>query len=249
RTSGGTDEQSTMPSSESRSTNARRRTASSSPVCVRSVPTRNCSPSCSPSKRPNTVCVLPTSIASSIASIQQRNSRTWFKHRTRFGSRALKVFDLGAALADALRERLRRERRPVAFAAQLLDRDVARGVDLRARDHARRAVLVPDPYVLHLQVEERVVRLRDVLHVQLVAEIRGVLGEDAVAEEGEDRSVLLLEPELGLRFEFVELVEVAHGGDCSPARTSWTVPFPGILSAGTSSASGRRANSRSVKRG
>src|SRR3954471_6437529 len=58
-------------------------------------------------------------------------------------------------LADLLCERLGGELRLLALPAQLLDGDVARGVDLGARDHPRRPVLVPDPYVLHPQVEER----------------------------------------------------------------------------------------------
>src|SRR5581483_10890913 len=163
RTSAGTEEQMTMPSSSSKSTNARSVTPSSSEVWERFVATRNCSPSRSPSNRPSTVCVLPTSMARSKG--------------------LLEVFDLAAALADALRQRLGREDRLVALAAELLDRHVARGVDLGARDHPRRAILVPDPDVLHLQLEERVARLRDVLEVQLVAEVGRILGEDAVPEE------------------------------------------------------------------
>ena len=58
-------EERTIPSSASRSTKARSITASSSLVCRGSVATRNCSVSRSPSNRPKTVCVLPTSIASS----------------------------------------------------------------------------------------------------------------------------------------------------------------------------------------
>src|SRR5690348_4346645 len=148
RTSGGTEEQRTIPASSSRSTNERSSTASSSPVWVRSVPTRNCSLSRSPSNSPKTVWVFPTSIASS--------------------TRLLQVFDLGPTLADLLRKRFGGEDRLVTLAAQLLDRHVARGVDLRTRDHPGGAVLVPDPDVLHLQMEERVVRLRHVLDVELV---------------------------------------------------------------------------------
>ena len=59
-------------------------------------------------------------------------------------------------------------------------------------------------------MEERVAGLRDVLEVELVAEVRGVLGEHAVPEEAEDGRVLLLQPELGLGLELVELVEVGH---------------------------------------
>src|SRR5947209_10539046 len=50
--------------------------------------------------------------------------------------------------------------------------------------------------VLHLQVEERVARLRDVVQVELVAEVRRVLGQHAVAEEAEDGGVLLLQLQL-----------------------------------------------------
>ena len=114
-------------------------------------------------------------------------------------------------LADPLGERLGGETRLVALAAQLLDRHVARGVDLGARDDPRRPVLVPHPDVLHLGVEERVARLRHHLEVELVAEVGRVLGEDAVAEQREDRRVLPLQLELELRLELVQLVEVAHG--------------------------------------
>src|SRR5206468_1424734 len=111
----------------------------------------------------------------------------------------------------ALGERLGRELGLVALAAQLLDGDVARRVDLSPRDDPRRAVLVPDPDVLHLDVEERVARLRHDLEVELVAEVRRILREDAVAEETEDGGVLALQLELELCLELVELVEVGHG--------------------------------------
>ena len=113
-------------------------------------------------------------------------------------------------LADPLGQRFRGQAGLVALAAQLLDGHVARGVDLGARDDAGRAVLVPDPDVLHLQLEERVARLRHVLQVELVAEVRRVLGQHAVAEEREDRGVLLLQRELELCLELVELVEMRH---------------------------------------
>src|SRR5262249_49658645 len=58
-------------------------------------------------------------------------------------------------LADALCERLGSQGRLVALAAQFLDRDVAGGEDLRPRDDPRRAVLVPYPDVLELELEER----------------------------------------------------------------------------------------------
>src|SRR5581483_1838808 len=161
----------------------------------------------------------------------------------------LEVFDLAAAFADPLGERLGRQHVLVALAAELLDRDVARGVDLGPRDHPRRPVLVPDPDVLHADVEEGVARLWHVLEVELVAQVRGVLGEDAVPEQREDRAVLLLETKLGLGFELVELVEVAHERDCIAVRASRTVPFPGISTPGASSASGPRTKLRSSSRG
>src|SRR5439155_17333793 len=98
----------------------------------------------------------------------------------------------------------------VALAAELLDGHVTRGVDLGPRDHPGGPVLVPYPHVLHAKVEERIAGLRDVLEVELVAEIGRVLGEHAVAEQPEDRRVLLLECELELRLELVELVDVGH---------------------------------------
>src|SRR4051794_36856767 len=96
------------------------------------------------------------------------------------------LFVFGAErLADPLGEILGRERRLVAVAAQLFDRHVARREDLRARDDPRRPVLVPDPDVLEVELEERQPARRGwrcLLDFELVAEIRRVLREDAVAE-------------------------------------------------------------------
>ena len=115
-------------------------------------------------------------------------------------------------LPDALGEVLRGQARLLALTAQLLDRDVAGGVDLGARDDPARPVLVPHPDVLHAHVEERIARLGQRLHLELVAQVRRVLREDAVAEQHEDRRVLPLEGELELGLELVELVEMRHGG-------------------------------------
>src|SRR5436190_17397325 len=169
-----------MPSSAMPCRKSARSAPSSSPVRCASVAIRQRSPSCSPSKSPKTVCVFPTSTASSTP-------------ETYATSRDLDVVVArGHVPADALRERLRGQRRLVAFAAQLLDRHVAGDdEDLRARDHARRAVLVPHPDVLELQVEERVCSLRHDRPLQLVAEVRRVGGEHAVAEEAEHGLVLL----------------------------------------------------------
>src|SRR6185369_5002849 len=172
RTSRGTVEASATPSTSSkpssRSSSSRTTSvATSSPVRSASVATRQCSTSSSPSKRPSTVWVLPTSTASNI------------RLRAFLGE----VVVAGERLAELLGQGLGREGRLLALAAQLLDRDVARGVDLGARDHAHGAILVPHPHVLHRQVEERVARLRQ--HAQLVpvAEVGRVLGDDAEAEE------------------------------------------------------------------
>src|SRR5205814_138995 len=89
----------------------------------------------------------------------------------------------GERLAEPLGERLRRQLRLVAFGTKLLDRNVARRVDLRAGNDPRRPVLVPDPDVLHLDLEERIARLGRVLEVELVAEVGRVLGQNAVPEE------------------------------------------------------------------
>src|SRR5262245_29230349 len=113
-------------------------------------------------------------------------------------------------LAELLGERLRRETGHLALAAELFDGHVARGVDLGARNDARGPVLVPDPHVLHDQVEERVALLQQLLQLQLVAQIRGVLRDDAVAKQPEDGCVLLLEAQLELGLELIELVEVGH---------------------------------------
>ena len=58
-------------------------------------------------------------------------------------------------------------------------------------------------------MEERIARLWHDLEVEPVAEVRRVLGEDAVAKEAEDRRVLALQLELELGLEFVELVEMS----------------------------------------
>src|SRR6185437_7669856 len=94
--------------------------------------------------------------------------------------------------------------------------------------------LVPDPDVLHLDLEQRVGGLDPRLQLHLVAEVGGVRGEHAVTEQREDRRVLLLQLELEIGLELVELVEVRHHADCSPA---------------TRSASGSSANRRWWRRG
>src|SRR5436190_19943792 len=116
------------------------------------------------------------------------------------------------SFADPLGEILRGQTRLVAFTPELLDGHVAGRVDLGPRDDPGRAILVPNPDVLHAQVEERVAWLRDVLEVELVAEVCGVLREHAVAEEAEDGRVLLLQRKLELGLELVELVDVRHEG-------------------------------------
>src|SRR5436309_2806508 len=73
-----------------------------------------------------------------------------------------------------------------------------------------RLVLVPAPAVLHIDVEERVARLRHVLELEPVAEVRRVLREQAVAEERKDGAVLALEGKLELRLELVQFVDVRH---------------------------------------
>src|SRR5581483_7835212 len=145
-----------------------------------------------------TVWVLPTSTASSIAA------------ETLPGG--LEVFFVRLRLADALGERLRRQRGLVVLAAQLLDGDVARGEDLGARDDPRRPVLVPDPDVIELQVEERIRLLRDIRALELVAEIRRVLRQDAVAKQAEHGLVVPLQPELAIGLGRVQTVEVRHPG-------------------------------------
>ena len=64
-------------------------------------------------------------------------------------------------------------------------------------------------------MEERIARLRRVAEVELVAEIGRVLGQDAVAEQPEDRRVLPLQAELELGLELVELVDMRHAGQSS----------------------------------
>src|SRR6476619_7713911 len=90
-------------------------------------------------------------------------------------SRKLLVVVARKRLADALGEILGRERGLVALAAQLLDGHGARRVYLGPRNDPRRPILVPHPDVLHSQMEERIARLRHVLEIELVAQVRGVL--------------------------------------------------------------------------
>src|SRR5204863_8549762 len=152
----------------------------------------------------------------------RRDARGRARRRRRRKAQRRQLAQLGVRaerLADPLGERLGRQRRLVAVAAQLLDGHVARGVDLGARDDPGRAVLVPDPDVLHLQVEEGVALLRDVLQIELVAEVRRVLRQHAEAEQAEDRRVLLLERELELGLELVKLVEMRHEATILALRT------------------------------
>ena len=71
-------------------------------------------------------------------------------------------------------------------------------------------VLVPDPDVLHRDVDHRVRRLVLDLEIELVAEVGRLLREHAVAEQPVDVRVLLLEPELQLGVVFLELVDIGH---------------------------------------
>src|SRR3954453_89828 len=59
-------------------------------------------------------------------------------------------------------------------------------------------------------MEKRVALLRDVVEVELVAEIGRVLRQHAVPEQAEDGRVFALQLELELRLVFVELVEIRH---------------------------------------
>src|SRR4029453_4700448 len=88
------------------------------------------------------------------------------------GGTAQLVVVCAEGLAELLGERLGGHGRTAAPAAELLDRDVARGVDVSPRNDPRRPVLVPDPDVLHREVEEGIARLRIAFQVELVAEIR-----------------------------------------------------------------------------
>src|SRR3954454_21347678 len=166
------------------------------------------------------------------------------------GPGCLEILFARSALADALGERLRGERLVVALTAQLLDRDVAGGdEDLGARDHARRAVLVPHPDVLEAQVDERVGRLRRHRALEPVAEVGRVRREDAVAEQAEHGLVLLLQQQLELCLVLVQVVEVAHNRQCSRALKASKVPRPGTSRPGATSRSGSRTKARSCRRG
>src|SRR5262249_18583253 len=98
-------------------------------------------------------------------------------------------------------------------------------------------------------VEERIRRLRDVLQVELVAEVRRVLCQHTEPEERVDGAVFLLEAELELGLVVVELVEVAHHSDCSPRIRASTGPFPCTESPGSSGKRGSRTKSRWARGG
>src|SRR6266576_1526858 len=182
---------------------------------------------------------------------RRRTARTpsGYSPRRPLAACALEVVVRGQRLADLLGQRFCGKTRLVALGPELLHGDVARGPDLGARNDPCGSVLVPDPDVIHLQVEERIVRLRDLREIELVAEVRGVLGEDAVAEEADDGGVLLLQLQLELGLELVELVEVTHPDESSLASRDCTEPWPGTSRSGSSSASGSSANRRSCRRG
>src|SRR5439155_7417220 len=113
-------------------------------------------------------------------------------------------------------------------------------------------VLVPDPDVLELELEERKPARgarRRLLNVEPVTEVRRVLRQHAEAEKREDGLVLLLQRELELGLVLVEIVQVRHRGQCTPPNRDSTVPLPGTMSPGSSSASGSRTKRHSCRRG
>src|SRR5262245_10401484 len=105
----GTVEERQMPSTRSRSTKLRYSAHSSSPLRLGSVAIRQCSVSSAPRNRPNTVCVLPTSTASSM-----RPSSQSVDYDGSLAGRPLQVVVRGQALADLLGERLGGQARLVA---------------------------------------------------------------------------------------------------------------------------------------
>src|SRR6185437_7507558 len=112
-----------------------------------------------------------------------------------------------------------RERRlDLALRPELLDRDVLRRVHLGPGDDPAGPVLVPDPDVLHGQVHEWIGGRVRRLHVQPVAQIRGLGRQHAVAEEAEHRRVLALEPQLELGVELLQVFDVGHAGSLVPPR-------------------------------
>src|SRR5918992_3183635 len=286
RRSAGTVEARQIPASAARSKRPRSNTESSSPVRSASVPIRRRSSSRSPSNSPNTVCVLPTSTASSIKTLREKQrtaagaglcpaggsgtrkalvrasappAPSTVESRPRrqgggpWGNQGFphdSVVVRGRGLADLFRQRFGGQLGLLALAAKLFDCDVARGVDLRARNHPRGPVLVPHPDVLHLQVVEGIARLRRVVEVELVAEVGRVVRHDAEPEQPEDGRVLPLEAKLELCLEFVEFVQVRHlRPHCRAASSSDTRPRPGTTSVGSSSCKGSSANRRSASRG
>ena len=206
-----------MPSTASRSSMPPRRTPSSSPVRVRSVARRQCRAAARRrTARGRSACCRRRRRAASVERIPWADANC--RCPTEVGHRPQDQYFLvvrAACVVEARGERLGGEPRLVVLAPELLHRDVARGVDLGARDDPRRAGSCPTPRrppsargrtgswpAAHLEVE-------------LVAEVGRVLGQHAVAEEREDGGVLALELELELGLELVELVEMAHGASLS----------------------------------
>src|SRR5262245_33948839 len=131
-----------------------------------------------------------------------RSSAPWYT--------AAVVWVLPTSMASSVTRRssLFRDLRGVAL--EDLHGHVLGRVDLDPRDDPGGAVLVPDPHVLHRDVEERVGRLRHEVPLELVAQVRRLLREHAVAEEREDVGVLALQPQLELGVVLLELVGVGH---------------------------------------
>ena len=221
RISTGTVEERQIPSTDSKSRSPPSSTPSSSAVVDRSVASRQWSTSSSPDRAERGLRVAHVDgqkhgRQSNQSPCVRRSARS-----TATSSSPESGWPIRSASVLCGQPRL------LALAAELLDRDVARGVHLGTRDDPARPVLVPHPDVLHPDVEERVARLRHRLDVELVAEVRRVLREHAVAEKREDGRVLALERELELRLELVEVVEVRHRRQSSAARRSDTPPAPG----------------------
>src|SRR6201999_2385378 len=100
---------------------------------------------------------------------------------------------------------------------QFLDVDVLERDDADVLDEAGRAVHVPDPGVLHDDLEKDLAIVR-VAHVELnlVGEVEAPLGLHYMAEEAHDVAILAIQLQLHLGFVLFEIL-CAHGNPSDPA--------------------------------
>ena len=173
-----------MPSTVPRSISERIRTESSSAVWAGFVPTRNCF-------RERIALEQPEhGLRVTDVDCEQ--------HRSDRAKRGLLLFVLRPRLGHPLGELVRRERRLLAVgpSSSTVTSPVVststRGIIRVGR------LLFQTQTILQLELAERIRRLRHVLHVELVAEIRRCPGSERSTGTGVNGAVLLLQPQLEL---------------------------------------------------